>query len=183
MEILILSGKSGSGKDTLANIMREKLETAGCKCITLHYADLVKYYAKQYYNWNEIKDEAGRSLLQNIGTEKVRTKYPDYWATAIGQFLAAIPNDFDCAFIPDARFPNEIEVVQNYNPNALTIRIERYENNESYVNPIFTKEQLMHSSEISLDNYGYFNYIVENYSLEELNQSAETILADIGLLA
>lgn len=185
MEILMISGKSGSGKDTIANIMKEKLEKAGYNCITLHYADLVKYYLKQYYNWNGVKDEKGRTLLQQLGTNKVRAKYPDYWAETIAKFLAAIPNDFDCAFIPDARFPNEIEVVKQYNPQAFSIRIERYDKEgKNYVNPLFTSEQLNHPSETSLDDYKDFDYIVENYNenLTELEESANTILTDIGLL-
>jgi len=181
MKILMISGKSGSGKDTFANIMREKLSNK--KCITLHYADLVKYYLKQYYNWNGVKDEKGRTLLQQLGTNKVRAKFPDYWAETIAKFLAAIPNDFDCAFIPDARFPNEIEVVKQYNPDALSIRIERYdEKGNNYINPAFTQEQLNHPSETSLDDYEDFDYIVSNSDLTELEDSAKAILIDIGLL-
>ena len=181
MKILMISGKSGSGKDTFANIMREKLSNK--KCITLHYADLVKYYLKQYYNWDGVKDENGRTLLQQLGTNKVRAKFPNYWAETIAKFLAAIPNDFDCAFIPDARFPNEIEVVKQYNPDALSIRIERYdEKGNNYINPAFTQEQLNHPSETSLDDYEDFDYIVSNSDLTELEDSAKAILTDIGLL-
>ena len=181
MKILMISGKSGSGKDTFANIMREKLSNK--KCITLHYADLVKYYLKQYYNWDGVKDEKGRTLLQQLGTNKVRAKFPNYWAETIAKFLAAIPNDFDCAFIPDARFPNEIEVVKQYNPDALSIRIERYdEKGNNYINPAFTQEQLNHPSETSLDDYEDFDYIVSNSDLIELEDSAKVILTDIGLL-
>lgn len=185
MEIFIISGKSGSGKDALASIMKKKLESNGCSCVTLHYADLVKYYLHQYYDWDGVKDEHGRNLLQQLGTNKIRAMYPDYWATAIGQFLSAVPNDFDVAFIPDARFPNEIEVVKKYNPNVYTIRIERFdEDNNLYVNPIFTQEQLNHPSETSLDDYDEFDYFVENSGedLTALEEAADTILADTRLL-
>ena len=47
--IFIISGKSGSGKDTIANIMRENYEKKNFRCITLHYADLVKFYCTKYY--------------------------------------------------------------------------------------------------------------------------------------
>jgi len=187
MQVFLLSGKSGAGKDTLANIMRDKLEAVGCKTITLHFADLVKFYCEKYWNWDGQKNEEGRALLQKVGTEIMRTFDKDYWTRIIGEFLAALNlyEDFDCAFVPDARFPNEIEVVQDYNPQAITIRIERYNQYGSpYINPVFTTEQLQHASEISLDEYGYFDYIVENRAsdLTDLNNAADLILADTGLL-
>lgn len=184
MEIMIISGKSQSGKDTFANLMRAKLEAAGCNCITVHFADLVKYYAKQYYNWNEIKDDYGRNLLQQLGTNKVREKFPNYWAEIVGKFLAAVPDDFDCAFIPDARFENEIEMVKKYNSHAYVIRMERFEKGKlsQYINPELTEEQRNHPSETSLDDYEDWDYIVENFSLDALKDSAEAVLADTGLL-
>lgn len=176
--IFIISGKSGSGKDTIANIMRELYEENGFKCITLHYADLVKFYCTKYYNWNGEKDVAGRTLLQMVGTDMVRHKFPDYWAETIAKFLAAATNDFDYAFIPDARFPNEIEIVKKYNPNITkVIKIERYnEDGTLYVNPNFTERQKLHPSETSLDNYEDFDYIIENYNLDELTNSAKVII-------
>lgn len=183
MEIMIISGKSGSGKDTFATMMREKLEAAGCNCLTIHYADLVKHYCTDYYNWNGKKDIYGRQLLQELGTNKIRHKFPDYWAEAIAKFLAAVPDDFDCAFIPDARFENEIEVVKYYNPHAKVIRIERYnEDGTLYINPNLTDKQQNHPSEISLDTYEDWDYIVKNHSLDELKESVDVILADTGLL-
>lgn len=183
MEIIVISGKSGSGKDTFANFMRAKLEAAGCKCVTAHFADLVKHYADIYYEWNGEKDAYGRQLLQELGTNKVREKFPNYWAEAIAKFLAAVPNDFDCAFVPDARFENEIEIVKQYNPQTKVIRIERYNaDNSHYLNPSLTLEQHEHPSEIALDTYEDWDYIVENHSIEELEESADFILAELQLL-
>lgn len=185
METIIISGKSQSGKDTAANMMREELEKAGCRCITIHFADLVKFYAKQYYNWDGEKNKEGRALLQSIGTNKVRALLPEYWAEIVAKFLAisAHYNDFDVAFIPDARFENEIEIVMEYNPSSTVIRIERYdENGDMYINPDFTEEQKNHPSETSLDNYAGFDYIIENHNLDELKESIETVLADLNIL-
>lgn len=187
MKIFLLSGKSGAGKDTLANIMQDKLNSVGKQVLVLHFADLVKFYCKQYWNWDGEKNEAGRALLQRIGTDIMRKFDEDYWTRIIGEFLAALSiyENFDCALVPDARFPNEIEIVQDYNPQALTIRIERYDNlGNVYFNPLLTFEQLHHASETSLDEYGYFDYIVENRSedLSDLESAANLILTDVGLL-
>lgn len=184
MKTIIISGKSGSGKDTLANIMREKLESTGKRCVTIHFADLVKHYLTDYYGWNGEKDEAGRTLLQTLGTDKVRALIPEYWAEAVAKFLAVAAhfNDFDVAFIPDARFPNEVETVFEYNQDSVSIRVERYnEDGNLYVNPDFTEEQLQHPSEVSLDKYP-FDYIIENHTMNDFSAAAETVLQDIGLL-
>lgn len=185
MEILLISGKSSSGKDTFANILRKELEKKNYKCLIIHFADMVKYYARVYYNWNGEKDEAGRALLQNLGTDKVRAKFPNYWAEIVGKFLAAVSQDFDFAFIPDARFPNEIEIVKKYNPSAKSIRIERYnQDGTPFINPNFTLEQSNHLSETSLDDYNNFEYniINKNNDLKALNDAAIELLKDLGIL-
>lgn len=185
MQILIISGKSASGKDTAANIMRKNIEAHGLKVITIHYADCVKFYAQQYYGWNGEKDIAGRTLLQELGTNKVRTKFPDYWSELVGKFLAAVPNDFDMAFIPDARFPNEISIVKAFNPQAKVLRIERInEDGSPYVNPNLTKEQLLHPSEISLDFHEeMFDYIIQNQTgkWNDFSIKLDNILKDFDL--
>ena len=115
MKIIMISGKAGSGKDTIANFFRDKLVARKKRVLIMHFADLVKYYATQYFNWNGKKDENGRGLLQEIGTTVMRGRYPDYWAEIIGKFIDAytIPEHsfFDYILIPDWRFINEYEVV------------------------------------------------------------------------
>jgi len=185
MQILIISGKSASGKDTAADIMRANAEKHGLKTITIHYADCVKFFATKYYNWNGEKDIAGRTLLQELGTNKVRKNFPDYWSEIVAKFLASIPNDFDLAFIPDARFPNEISIVKAYNPHAKVLRINRYnEDGTPFVNPALTIEQLHHPSETSLDNHEeLFDYVVNNQTgkWNDLVFNLDNILKDFDL--
>ena len=50
------------------------------------------------------------------------------------------------------------------------------------MNPKLTQDQHNHPSETSLDDYEDWDYIVENHNLEELEESAEVILADLQLL-
>ena len=68
MKIINISGKAMAGKDTCALILKEKLESKNKKVLITHFADLVKYVSKQFFNWNGIKDEQGRTILQRIGT-------------------------------------------------------------------------------------------------------------------
>ena len=87
MKTLIISGKAGHGKDTVANFMKEVLEKEGNRVIVCHYGDAVKWVIRDYFNWDGQKDERGRSLLQKIGTDVVRASYPNFWVGIIAGLL------------------------------------------------------------------------------------------------
>lgn len=182
-KVIIISGKSGAGKDMLAHFMREKLEKKEKRVLTIHYADAVKWIAKDFFNWNGEKDEVGRTLLQHIGTDVIRAKYPDFWVTIVGELVSAFEDEFDVVLIPDARFENEIEVVEDIVGPSVCVRVERKNpDGTPWVNPKFIPAQLVHPSETSLDHFS-FDYIVHNEAgLEELKDSAIAILEDLGLV-
>ena len=71
MKVICISGKAQHGKDTSALMVKEMLEDDGYKVLIAHYGDLVKYICRTFFQWNGEKDEAGRSLLQRIGTDAV----------------------------------------------------------------------------------------------------------------
>ena len=175
MKILLISGKSGHGKDTFAQMLKEQLELKKKTVLIIRFGDAVKWFARTCFNWDGEKNEFGRTLLQTIGTDRLRTKFPTYWADIVAKFLAAIPV-WDYVLIPDWRFENELETIDTFLNNIYTFRIERYENNELYHNPAMNKEQLNHISECELDNCNSFDWTIEHSTLEELKQSAELIL-------
>ena len=185
MNCIIISGKAGSGKDTVAQFMREKLEEKGKRVITIHYGDPVKWVIKDYFNWSGNKDEAGRKLLQTIGTDVVRAVHPNFWVDTIANLLDAFDKAdlFDIAIIPDARFENEIEGIIDVLPASITVRIERTnEDGTSWINTTLTETQRKHPSEISLDKYA-FDYIIHNdEGLETLKESANSVLIDLQLI-
>ena len=178
-KIIVISGKSGHGKDEAAKHIVEKLTEQGLKCITLHFADLVKFFCTQVYGWNGEKDIKGRTLLQHVGTDTVRACYPDYWAEVVSKFLAATAADYDVALVPDARFPNEIEVMDRHNNNVIVLRVKRYNQDGSkYLNPKMTDLQHKHPSETSLD-FSKFDCVIENHSLEDFHHRLDEFLEDI----
>lgn len=187
MKIIMISGKSQSGKDTVASLIMDELVNNGYekRVLIMHFADLVKYYAYQYFNWDGEKNVDGRALLQLIGTTIMRSRYPIYWAEIIGKFIDAITelNYFDYILIPDLRFINEYETVYDYasilNNKVITIRVERYKNDKPYINPQMTPDQQNHISECELDHFS-FDWIIENRGdLSELEDSVKVILENI----
>ena len=183
MKIIMISGKSQSGKDTFAKILEKDLKEKNYNVLTIHFADLVKFYAKQYYNWNGEKDYDGRALLQLIGTTIMRSRYPTYWAEIVAKFIDAIEElrHFQIILIPDWRFINEYETIYDYakklNQEVITIRVNRYNKDGSlYINPHMNEQQATHISECELDNFA-FNWIIENKgTLEDLKDSAYYII-------
>lgn len=166
--VILLSGKAQSGKDFIANIMKQQFEENGNKVLVTHYADLLKYILKTFFNWDGKKDKHGRHLLQYVGTDVIRKKMPDYWVNFISQMISFFPNEWNYILIPDARFPNEIEVIQkNPDVNVITIRIHR----PNYKSKL-TEEQQQHPSETSLDEYG-FDYYVTNDGTETINDAVK----------
>ena len=151
----------------------------GERVIIIHFADFVKEFARLYYNWNGEKDVAGRHLLQYLGTNVIRKKFPNYWADLVAKFLAAISlkGDFDIALIPDLRFLNEYKIVKKYNKHCYTIRINKIDNNGEYIlSPVLTEKQINHESECDLDDFSFDIMVNNNGTLEDLKNSAKEII-------
>lgn len=108
MKVILISGKAGSGKDTAAQMLRHIYEDCGKRVLVTHFADLVKYIARAYFGWDGQKDEAGRALLQRVGTDEVRRAEPGFWCCFISRLLSIYHDRWDYVIIPDARFQNEV---------------------------------------------------------------------------
>lgn len=169
MKIVCISGKAQNGKDTTATIMAEMLKAQGERVLIAHFGDLVKYVCKTFFAWDGKKDEKGRTLLQYVGTDKIRATSPDYWADFIVSILDIFRDEWDYVLLPDCRFPNEYEIFEAYDMNAILLRVIR----PNFASPL-TSEQQQHPSETALDNYQYDATIINDGSMEDL----KTAVAD-----
>jgi hypothetical protein len=123
----------------------------------------------KHENWHDNKTKLSRILLQTYGTNIFRNRVDeDFWCK---KFKDRIDNtNVDYIFVADVRFKSEIDYLSDSDDyETYTIRINR--------KGIVSGD---HPSEIDLDNYPHFNYIVENDgSLEDLRGSAKEIFKDI----
>lgn len=181
-KIILISGKAMSAKDTCANLMKEQLELQGKKVLITHYADLLKYICKTFFNWDGIKDERGRTILQHVGTDIIRDENnrPDYWIDFIIDILWMFYDEWDYVLIADARFENEIEKIKSefngsWDYNLVqSVRVNRQNNDNK-----MTDEQRNHISECALDNYEFDYYIENNGTLSELKIKVKDLLEKI----
>lgn len=167
MKIILISGKAQHGKDTFASMLRRELETHGERVLIAHYADLVKYVCRTFFDWDGVKDEYGRQLLQYVGTDVVRTKQPDFWADFLSEILSIFADEWDYVIIPDTRFPNEISCMQKLPVEVVHLRIRR----SNFTSPL-TEEQQQHLSETALDNTEPDRWIENNGTMDDLSVKA-----------
>lgn len=155
MRIIAISGHAQNGKDTAANMLydiirddyiKENNETADRVLVT-HYADLVKYVCKTFFAWDGLKDARGRTLLQYVGTDVVRSEEPEFWVNFIIKMLKFFGKHWDWVIIPDTRFPNEIQALRDNGFDVVHMRIERPGHDSG-----LTEEQKKHPSETALDD-------------------------------
>ena len=187
--VILLSAKSGHGKDFIANIMKEKLEQKGNKVLITHYADLLKYILKTFFDWDGQKDEHGRHLLQYVGTDVIRKQNPNYWVNFVKDIITMFSNEWDYILIPDTRFPNEVTEMYCDNFRTISVRIRRI----NYTSKL-TEEQQQHESETALDNYPFDYYMTNDGTLKgiakeindfikiiDCNSNKKTIFIDMDL--
>lgn len=175
MKAILISGKAQHGKDTFADYFRMIAESHNKKCLTIRYGDMLKFVAKQYYNWNGEKDFAGRTLLQMLGTNIVRKNNENAWINCVMEIVMGLKTEFDYVLIPDARFENEIENWKDINIPSISVRVNRYDSNLEPFDNKLSKEQKEHISETALDNYDKFDYVVKNITETDLQAEANVI--------
>jgi hypothetical protein len=170
MDIIAISGKARSGKDTIGKKLKEQLEELGEKVIITHYGDFLKFICTQWYGWDGQKDEKGRSILQNVG-QSFRNNDEDVWVNMMVNFLRGLGDSVDTVIIPDCRYPNELIGVAPCADTIFTIRIDR----KGFKNDL-TDAQKLHPSEVSLDNYPFDLYVMNDSDEEHYLNKADEII-------
>lgn len=168
MIVIPISGKAQHGKDTTAKVLKHELSRKGYKVLITHYGDLLKYICKEFFNWNGLKDKRGRTLLQTIGTERVRSQNENYWVDFIISILTMFNGEWDFVLIPDTRFPNEINKIRDSGFDTIHLNIIR----PNFDNGL-TPEQLSHSSETALDSTIPDFNIHNDGSVEDLKEKID----------
>lgn len=175
MKIVAISGHAQNGKDTIAGMLKTRLERQGKRVLITHYADLLKYICKAFFGWNGEKDEKGRKLLQEVGTDVIRGQQPDFWVNFTIQMLQFFGDKWDFVLIPDSRFPNEIDALKNKGFDVTHLRIVR----TNFKSPL-TEEQQRHPSETALDDVVPDIVVWNSGSLQDLEYKADDLVYDLG---
>ena len=198
--IISITGKIGSGKDTIADIIMQytpyhdweiKKFAGKLKVIAEILSGVPKInFEDQEFKKQDMGPEWGmtyRDLLQKLGTEAMRNGlHENVWVNAlmsdytpahyaVGALETELSEEsavYPNWLITDTRFPNELESAKAH--NGITIKVVRDSGNT-----IGTT----HASETALDDYTKWDYVVDNNgSFEDLKTQVFSILEKESLL-
>ena len=148
--IIVISGKQYSGKDTLAKILLEKMPNF--KRVGIGDAIKIEYGKQKGLTFEEI--EANKHLyradlieLGNWG----RAQSGDYWLNNLA--------NMDNIIVPDVRVEHELEFFKS--KGAFLIRVESSEENRAKRGVLINADD---DTETALDNYKGWNIVVDNNS-------------------
>lgn len=172
VKIYLLSGKARSGKNEVGEIIKKYYKNK--KCISLSYAYYLKDYVKRISGWDGKEEDKPRDLLQEIGIELIKNKIDSHLLIRrLIEDVNVFSYFYDIIIIDDARLIDEVEIPKKEFDNIVTIRIKRNIDNN------LTKKQKEHLTEVGLDNYDNFDYIIENNSYEDLEQEVYKIISEV----
>jgi hypothetical protein len=124
--IILLSGKAGSGKSTVSEMMKIKIEDIPSMTLFQYsFARPIKVLARNFMLWDGQKDTKGRQLLQGVG--RIGREYDeDVWVSHLLKQMDALAGmlPFNFVIVDDWRFPNELAYLKkNALLDVITVRL------------------------------------------------------------
>lgn len=158
IDVIGMSGKARSGKDYIAKHVLVQWNGFTPLSLAAHFK--VDAVVKEGAPFDEVlgdtpKSNDVRHLLQQMGTEQGRDVYgKDVWCKTLEAWMTILNNKGVSSFVvTDVRFPNEVEWIQSI--GGYVVRVTGRGGAE-------TEEAQQHRSEIALDGYDGFDFIVDN---------------------
>ena len=102
MKVVLITGMSGSGKDTLAELLSLYLVEKNLTVWIQHNADPVKYMANVYFDVDNYKTDIGKKIMMGI-TDLMYSTDAFYFEKIN---MKKVPKDTDVLIIPDWRYLN-----------------------------------------------------------------------------
>ena len=205
--IILCSGKAGSGKNTVANIIEEQLKK-DYTVQQMSLAEPLKHMCQKSFKplidhinnialedsgfqqmnndemWFEKKNDISRLILQCVGTQLIRNSINrNYW---VDIFRDRVNDYFEggrnrVVICSDARFLNEINIKANDEIRFAgpSEKIFKIRINRG-ISPSVGSD---HESETELDKYTDWDVVIDNSgTIEELKDVVYDVLTTIGMI-
>ena len=170
MRIFLIAGKAGSGKNEVAKLIKEyyiyKLE----ECAITSYSKYIKNFALELTNWDGTESNKPRDFMQRLGDD-MRKNDPNFLVSNMNKDITIYQKYVENVVISDVRMPNEIEEIKNSFENVYAFYIVN-----QFGSSKLTIEQQSHITEVALEDYPDFDYIIANDDLSKLKEKVFAIL-------
>ena len=165
MKVYLIAGKAGSGKNYVASILKEKLSSS----IITSLSKYIKLFAIEMGLWDGNDNNKPREFLQNTG-DLMRAIDPNFLTKRLLEDIKVYEKlNISNIIVSDVRLINEIEYLTKNIDNTITIRVNSKDNKRN-----LTDKEKQHITEIELDNYSNFDYIIDNN--QELDKEIDKII-------
>ena len=169
-KLYVLAGKARSGKDSVASIIEKYYE--GKKVVIYPCTLYLKRYVSQIYGWNGSEEDKPRSALQNLGRD-IKEKYPDFFISRMREDINFLRKSVDIIIVTGVRLQKELEFLKN-EFDGILIKVMKNE-----VDSSLTLQEQNDITEVDVDNYNEFDYIIENNSdLKSLEEKTKKLLRE-----
>jgi len=166
-EIIGVTGKARSGKDTVAEMIKKHLGNNNPTAIK-SFATPMKRFGDICFGWNdaiiekEVVDArfgfSPREFYQKMGTEFMRDMMgEDTWVKIMKSRIDNLPKHITYVIIPDVRFDNEAQFIRDNGGTLIEVIREDGDSVRGHVSENGVKRDLVH------------HLLENNGSLEELN--------------
>ncbi len=174
MRVFLIAGKSGSGKDRTAKIIKEYYQKKEESTVITSFSKYLKLYAYEMTGWNGKDEEKPRKFLQTLGSIiREDMHWPYFLIDRMFKDLEIYDRYFDNVVISDVRMIEEVRTFKTELEKCYAIHIK------GPLNKKLTKEEQEHITEIELDNYDKFDYTIENFKEGNLEKEVTHILEEI----
>ncbi|MDE5888654.1 MAG: hypothetical protein K2H20_01395 [Bacilli bacterium] len=167
MKVFLVAGKAGSGKNEVANIIKKYLPDT----VITSLSKYIKLFALELTDWDGRDFNKPRAFLQNMG-DILREIDEDFLVRRMKEDFfvynkLAIEN-----VVIDLRLRHEIEYFKQIEDlEVITI----YVSSSSNVRDL-SDEEKNHHTEVDLDNYEGFDYVIDNKFDDTLEKDVIKIL-------
>ncbi len=168
MKLFLIAGKAGSGKNEIANIIKEYNN----KTVITAFSKYIKMFTLELTEWDGKDITKPRTYLQNMG-DKLRAIDSNFLTKRIYEDLELYRReDIEYVVVSDVRLINEIEYFKNIKDlDVITIRV-----NCNNCKRELSNLEKNHHNELELDAYDKCDYIVDNKCDSKLKEEIIRIL-------
>lgn len=157
--IIAIAGRARSGKSSIGKNLKKLYEQDGKKGIILEITRPLKYYIEQILEHKIDEKKKPRQYLQKISSNLIKEKlgFYDLFIQREIEDICVFSYFKDVIIIPDIRFPKEIDTLRKNFKNVFVVLVV-----SDKMFSDLTEEEMNDITEVSMDGYLEYDYLIQN---------------------